>query len=92
MAAHAVSWWLPVASGDEIDAQSAAPFYDSGRFGHRVPAFHLAFTACVQDMPWRSDVKLPFRLRWVTEACSGCLSCAERCPTGALSSEQSPKS
>ena len=89
MVADAVSWWLPIADSDDSLPPPGLPFYQSGQFGQRVPAFHLEFTARVQNMPWRTDVKLPFRLRVVTEACSGCLSCAERCPTGALSCGQS---
>jgi len=89
IAADAASWWLPVATSDDANAPAAPAFYQNGHFGQRLPAFHLVFTDRAHSLPWREDIKLPFRLRWVTDACSGCLSCAERCPTGAMSCEQS---
>jgi len=44
-----------------------------------------------EQVPWQDEHSLPWTTRSVSEACSGCLSCGERCPTGALRAVETPE-
>ena len=85
---QAAQWLLPGLSREEEDAE-ALPFYQSDAHAHRASAYQQALMARAESVPWRADRPLPFIRRRVGEACSACLSCGERCPTGALRASDS---
>ncbi len=56
------------------------------------PAAYQALLAeRAESLPWR-DHQLPWRSRIISDACSGCLTCVQGCPTGALVSAETKSS
>ncbi|MEJ2465462.1 MAG: 4Fe-4S binding protein [Candidatus Thiodiazotropha sp.] len=80
---QAADWLLPGLSREEEDGE-ALPFYQTNGYAQRASAYQQALIARAEHVPWRASQPLPFMRRQVSEDCSACLSCAERCPTGAL--------
>lgn len=88
---RAADWLLPGLSREEEDGE-ALPFYQTGGYAQRASAYQQALMARAERVPWREGQPLPFLRRQVGEACSACLSCGERCPTGALRASDSAES
>jgi len=81
-------WFVPGMTMEEEDEQDLLPFYQADDFQHR-PSFYLSpLVHRIRQVPWKQQVVLPWRVRMVNESCTACLSCGERCPTGALKPEQ----
>jgi len=84
----AAKWLVPGMTMEEEDEQDLLPFYQADDFQQR-PSFYLSpLVHRIRQVPWIQQVELPWQVRTVTESCTACLSCGERCPTGALKSEQ----
>lgn len=82
-------WVVPGLSlEEEEEQQDAQPFYQADEFIQRPSLYLAALLERVQQVPWAQSAELPWPGRSVSEACTVCLSCAERCPTGALSRQQ----
>ena len=85
---RAAEWLLPGLSREEEDGE-ALPFFQANGYAHRASAYQQTLVARAEAVPWRADRPLPFKRRRVGEACSACLSCGDRCPTGALQASES---
>lgn len=85
-AASAVSEWTIPAAGEEELAP--LPFYQGEGEAQRPTAYQQLLTARAEQLPWRKDAPLPWHSRFLEEACTACLVCGERCPTGALRSTE----
>lgn len=82
-AAAGAAWLVPVAEEDE----EADPFLAPWRVAElpkRPVAWRLALWRRFDRLPWAEGRALPWHVRSFDESCSGCMVCAERCPTGAL--------
>lgn len=88
---QAADWLLPGLSREEEDEETL-PFYQADGFAQRASAYQQALMARAERVPWQVSQPLPFIRRRVGEACSACLSCGERCPTGALRAIDSAES
>lgn len=84
---QAVDWMVPGLDQDESD-EEAIPFYQPGDFPQRPSQYQQALALRAHRVPWRDGAVLPWKVRTVNENCSGCLSCGERCPTGALQANE----
>lgn len=80
---RAVEWLLPGLATDEED-EEALPFFQADDYPQRVSPYQQALVARARRVPWHAGRALPFSMRHVADSCSVCLSCGERCPTGAL--------
>jgi ferredoxin len=87
---QAVEWLLPGLTPQEEESE-AIPFYQADDYPQRQSAYLQTLVDRVDRVPWRSDRILLFRMRRTTESCSACLSCGERCPTGALHGSETPQ-
>jgi len=85
-AAHSASKWLDVAP-EQKEATSRWPFFTSDGSSSRPSAYQELLAERAESLPWR-DYRLPWRSRVFSDACSACLICAQRCPTGALVVEE----
>lgn len=75
--------WLVPAEEDE-DALDL-PFFQGDPEEIRRPHPYQAMLARhVERVPWEEGRSLPWRLRTLADHCTACLSCGQRCPTGAL--------
>ncbi len=84
-------WFVPGMTQQEEEETDLLPFYQVDEFQQR-PSFYLSpLFSRIQQVPWTENAELPWQMRTVSESCSACLSCGERCPTGALQSEQTPQ-
>lgn len=76
------NWVFPVEP--EQDLLNELPFFQHQGLPQK-PQPGLALLAGVADtLPWQPDAHLPWYRHEFSEDCSVCLSCGERCPTGAL--------
>lgn len=89
---HVVEWFVPALMQDEEDEEELLPFYQASEFPQRAAAYLAPLIQRIEQVPWVSETSLPWQLRTVNEDCSGCLSCGERCPTGALNAEETTNS
>lgn len=81
-------WFVPGMTQQEEEESDLLPFYQVDEFQQR-PSFYLSpLFSRIQQIPWVEGAELPWQMRTLTESCSACLSCGERCPTGALQSQQ----
>ena len=88
-AARVVSWLLPAAAAVESwDPGDTAPFHRPADFEQAPHPYQAVFTAAVTALPWKSATTLPFRVREIDDACTTCLACGQRCPTGALAASE----
>jgi ferredoxin len=78
-----VDWMVPGMTQDEEDGE-ALPFYQAADYPQRAAPYQQELALRMDKIPWRAGQTLPFKLRRVAEHCTACLSCGERCPTGAL--------
>ena len=83
----AVDWLVPALEQGEEDAE-ALPFYQAELYPQRAAPYQQVVSVRAEEVPWRAEVSLPWKQRSVSGRCSGCLSCGERCPTGALRSRE----
>lgn len=80
-AAAAATAWIAPADENEDDLYSLF----SGELPPAAPdPYQEALRVKAMEMPWRADQSLPWYWRRFDEACTLCMVCAERCPTGAL--------
>lgn len=82
-AAAGAAWLVPIAEEDEEAGTFAAPWHMANLAKRPVP-WRLALWRRLDRLPWAEGRVLPWHVRSFNEACSGCMVCAERCPTGAL--------
>lgn len=80
---HAVDWMVP-GLGEEEEDQEALPFFQADDYPQRAAQYQQLLVSRADRVPWRNEDALPWKVRTVSEDCNGCLSCGERCPTGAL--------
>ena len=80
---QAVDWMVPGLAQEEEDGE-ALPFYQTDNYPQRTASYQQELALRVDEIAWRAGQSLPFRMRRIAEHCSACLSCGERCPTGAL--------
>lgn len=80
---QAVDWLVPALEQGEED-EEALPFYQTEVYPQRAAQYQQVLSVRADEVPWHAEVSLPWKLRSVSDRCSGCLSCGERCPTGAL--------
>ena len=71
---------------------AGAHAYESGSSPVNLEHGHAASYQAVlrehaADLPWR---QLPWRKRSISEACTACMACVQRCPTGALTAPAEP--
>ena len=88
---QAVDWLVPALEQGEED-EEALPFYQAELYPQRASQYQQVISVRADRIPWRSGASLPWKLRSVSDSCSGCLSCGERCPTGALLSRETNES
>jgi len=81
--AEASSWFCPTADSDEQEA-ALLPFFQADGQPQRPVVYQQLLADSIEALPWRQQQPLPWRSRVISEGCSACLVCAERCPTGAL--------
>jgi ferredoxin len=84
---QAADWMVPGLGRDEVD-EEALPFYQAGDYPQRPSQFQQVLASRVQRVPWLDGAVLPWKMRTVNDNCSACLSCGERCPTGALQAHE----
>jgi len=77
------TWFFPVPDEAEIEADSI-PFFQSDGLTHKPVLYQQLLAEQLPKLPWITDSVLPWHTRKISDACSGCMSCGERCPTGAL--------
>ncbi len=84
-------WWL--ASDEETLTGEALPFYQGATSTQGIHPAWQALAASADRLPWRQaqdddTTALPWSDETIAASCTACLTCAERCPTGALSGLQ----
>jgi ferredoxin len=81
----ATQWLVPAEEDDEPLLLQG--FYQ-GEIDRQQPEVYQSLLAeHAAELPWAST-ELPWRSRTINEDCSACLSCGQRCPTGALLAEE----
>jgi len=88
---QAVEWMVPGLDRDEQD-EEAIPFYQAGDYPQRPSQYQQVLASRVHAVPWHDGPVLPWKMRNVNDNCSACLSCGERCPTGALQARETAES
>jgi len=84
---QAVDWLVPALGTNEED-EEALPFFQAEEYPQRASQYQQELLSRAGRVPWKEGTVLPWKTRTVSEQCSGCLSCGERCPTGALQALQ----
>ncbi len=87
---QAVDWMVPGLSEEE-QSEDLLPFFQAEEFPQRAAQYQQTLSSRVDRVPWRSGTRLPWQVRAVSGNCNGCLSCGERCPTGALQARSDAK-
>ncbi|MFV2055058.1 MAG: 4Fe-4S dicluster domain-containing protein, partial [Thiohalomonadales bacterium] len=76
---------------DKIPTSQAAtprwPLFEKDAITYRPSAYQQLLAERAGSLPWR-ERQFPWRSRIFSERCSGCLSCTQYCPTGALTAHQ----
>ncbi len=80
---QAVDWMVP-GLGQEEDDVDALPFFQTDVYPQRAAQYQRVLAPRAERVPWQDEATLPFKIRTVSEACSGCMICGGLCPTGAL--------
>jgi Fe-S-cluster-containing hydrogenase component 2 len=89
-AATAVRWLLPLPDDADTETTDEWPPFYQGDAQYRRPAAYQALLAeRVAALPWVSNQAHPWQTRTLGETCSTCLVCGQRCPTGALETDES---
>lgn len=81
--AHGASKWLVDAAPEQDEATSQRFIFPSDGSSGRPSAYQELLAERAESLPWR-DHQLPWRSLVFSDACNACLTCAQRCPTGAL--------
>ncbi len=82
----AASWLVP--DSDPDDETPPLPFFQGGSGQRQQPVLLQTLLAeQAAELPWVGR-RLPWTPRGIDSDCTGCLSCGERCPTGALQAVQ----
>ncbi len=82
--------WIVPGIGREVDDVDALPFFQADIYPQRAAQYQRVLVSRTERVPWQDEATPPFTVRTVSEACSGCLICGERCPIGALKSGSTP--
>ncbi len=85
-ALNAAQWFAPVAVEDDEEAE-LLPFYQGDGELRRPAAYQALLAEQAVHLPWRPQT-LPWRARRIDAACTGCRTCAARCPSGALEAQE----
>ncbi len=85
-----VRWVLPADIENDERPVPPMPFFQGALQDRGAVAFHQLLTERARSVPFAAGAPLPWIDRILDERCSACLACAERCPTGALTAEESP--
>lgn len=84
-AVTAAEWIVPVAETGDAEAESL-PFFQGGGERQRSVVYQAMLAERADALEWQDGAVLPWRGRSFNDACTACLACGERCPTGALQS------
>jgi ferredoxin len=85
VAAQGAAWFLPLADETAPGAGDSLPFHQFQTIEQRPAAYQELLDERCRPLPWgQGTVPGPWRLRSIDDRCTGCTSCATRCPTGAL--------
>lgn len=76
--------WVVPGLGEEDEDEEVLPFFQADELPQRAAQYQQALVSRAEGVPWHDAAVLPWKARTLAESCSGCLSCGERCPTGAL--------
>lgn len=87
-ASRAANWMLPVAE-EELDAVEVPSCFFTDVDEQHAEPYQALLAERVSSVPWSPNAPLPWQTRGLTEECSACLACAQRCPTGALIADES---
>lgn len=79
----AADWILPVADEKEV---SPLPFYQGEGCIQRPVVYQQMLATRATWVPWSDRAELPWQSRLLGETCTACMTCGDRCPTGALQS------
>jgi ferredoxin len=82
-----IFWLVPAAAGNGIESVG---IYVPGEFKHELEPYQQSLAEHGKDYTWRNLALLPFMARRISESCTHCGICAERCPTGALGLAHGP--
>ncbi len=80
----ATEWLVPE---DEEEEDPLAGIYPVELGQQQAVVYQSLLAEHVADLPWATR-ELPWRGRTLSESCSACLSCGQRCPSGALQAEE----
>ncbi|GMQ88920.1 MAG: 4Fe-4S binding protein [Gammaproteobacteria bacterium] len=90
-AANSASKWLVDAAPEPQAENSQWPLFPSDGSTGRPAAYQELLAEQAGALRWR-DHQLPWRSRTFSDACNTCLTCTQRCPTGALVAEETESS
>ncbi len=82
----ATQWLVPIEEEEETLALQG--FYQGEVDRQQAEVYQSLLAEHVAELPW-TTTELPWRSRTLNDECSACLSCGQRCPTGALQAEES---
>lgn len=82
-----ISWLVPTATGNIIEE---AGIFVPGEFKRRVDPYQQTLAENGNALAWKDSALLPFMARRISDTCTQCGICAERCPTGALGHAHGP--
>ncbi len=75
-------WLLPAEEAE--DAAVDLPFYQADADINRPVPLQALLAERVTQLPWENGLPRPWRSRTLSDDCSACFVCTQRCPTGAL--------
>ncbi|MBF0267731.1 MAG: 4Fe-4S binding protein [Alphaproteobacteria bacterium] len=82
-----ISWLVPTSSGAVAEPQG---IFVPGDFKRREDPYQSALAKTGGVYAWLDGTLLPFMIRNISDACSHCGICADRCPTAALTHAHGP--
>ncbi|TAN59004.1 MAG: hypothetical protein EPN26_00645 [Rhodospirillales bacterium] len=84
-----VSWLIPAAP-QALGVPEPRAIFVPGEFRKRNDPYQSALAEAGEGFDWQENALLPFLARTISEDCTQCGICAERCPTGALGRVHGP--
>lgn len=81
--AAGAAWLVPLAQDTGRDDETTGSWHIA-ELRKRPVVWRRALWRRLGRLPWGEGRVLPWHVRSFDETCSGCMACAERCPTGAL--------
>ncbi|MBF0354855.1 MAG: 4Fe-4S binding protein [Alphaproteobacteria bacterium] len=84
-----VSWLIP-ATPQALGVPEPRAIFVPGEFRRKQDPYQQALAEVGAAFAWRENALLPFLARKISEECTQCCICAERCPTGALGRQHGP--